>query len=616
MTPTPVSFDLETFPIASGMAAPPMVCLSYQVQGEPAQLLTHDDAIAWWGVALDKVKALEWVLVGHNVFFDLLVMAEETGTHAQVFDLLDHGGVHDTLLRERLHDIAFGIEERSYSLANCSARRLGYVPPVKASEWRLRFGELVDTPLDEWPAEAVAYSIDDAELTLKLWERQHETFHAQVDGTDLYDKTTARLPNEVRQVQHGWALHLSAAAGIITDDDAVQKYLDQVNNEAANQDALLTSLGILRPNGSKNMAKFREVVEAAYKGHPPLTETGRVSCSRDTLEQSGDPDLVQVAKFGENQASAKRWRKWLTHPVLHPHYRLLATGRYGANSPPIQQLDRAGLLRQCFRARDGNVLVSCDYDQLEVGSLAQVLNDIGLDGQLRETVNSGVDLHSWTAAQMRGESYDYVKSRVDAHDPEYKRARQLAKVANFGFPGGLASPETLVDYARGYGVDLDPDEVGELRRGWLATFPEMQAYFHAIGELVGDVGGTVEQLRSGRVRGGTRYTAACNTYFQGLAADGALAAMYEVARAQVCDPESPLYGTWTVAFIHDELLVECPREHLDLVARELRGIMVQTMRQWLPDVQIDAGATAFYQWQKADPTYNTAGELVPVEEAE
>lgn len=78
-------------------------------------------------------------------------------------------------------------------------------------------------------------------------------------------------------------------------------------------------------------------------------------------------------------------------------------------------------------------------------------------------------------------------------------------------------------------------------------------------------GSTVITL-TGRVRGCAEYTESCNTQFQGLAADGAKLALYNV---------SQIYPV--VAFVHDELVVEIPNDepelHKDNVVRMMRENM-------------------------------------------
>ena len=47
------------------------------------------------------------------------------------------------------------------------------------------------------------------------------------------------------------------------------------------------------------------------------------------------------------------------------------------------------------------------------------------------------------------------------------------------------------------------------------------------------------QFLSGRVRGGCRFTQMCNTLFQGLAADGAKKALWDITRECYLDTASP-----------------------------------------------------------------------------
>jgi hypothetical protein len=123
---------------------------------------------------------------------------------------------------------------------------------------------------------------------------------------------------------------------------------------------------------------------------------------------------------------------------------------------------------------------------------------------------------------------------------------------------------------------------------------------------------------SGRKRGRVRFTAACNSYFQGLGADATGDAIWLVGQAMYNETASPLYGTRLVNFIHDELIGEVdlattywavcslckgsgqlkeepchacqasgrglvsPRAHHAVL--ELRRLMAVAANQWLPDV--------------------------------
>jgi len=94
---------------------------------------------------------------------------------------------------------------------------------------------------------------------------------------------------------------------------------------------------------------------------------------------------------------------------------------------------------------------------------------------------------------------------------------------------------------------------------------------------------------TGRLRFGASYCARHNTLFQGLAADGAKLALYDLVRA----------GYRVVAFVHDEVVVEVP-ETADVEAekQKIKTIMVEAMRRVCPDVAIDAELVVAKCWSK------------------
>jgi hypothetical protein len=250
-----------------------------------------------------------------------------------------------------------------------------------------------------------------------------------------------------------------------------------------------------------------------------------------------------------------------------------------------------------------------------MATLAQVCLDLFGFSVMADVINAGRDLHTWFAAEhLLGISYEEGAQRLKRGDAEMKSMRQRAKVPNFGFPGGLG-PRSLMTYAKGYGVTFTLEEAKVLKRKWLEAFPEMKMYFnmmHSASES--SAGGTfvVKQVRSDRVRGGCTYTSGCNTWFQGLAADGAKAALWCLTKECYLDASSPLYGVRPWVFIHDEFILEGPEETAHLWAPRARTIMEETMREWTPDVVSRAEEAVCYWWYKgAEPIHDSTGHLLP-----
>jgi DNA polymerase I-like protein with 3'-5' exonuclease and polymerase domains len=106
---------------------------------------------------------------------------------------------------------------------------------------------------------------------------------------------------------------------------------------------------------------------------------------------------------------------------------------------------------------------------------------------------------------------------------------------------------------------------------------------------------------SGRLRASASFAARHNSLFQGLAADGAKLALWQLWRA----------GYRIVNFIHDEIMVEVSEHsNLALNAEIVRSLMIEAMRQVVPDVRIDVQYTVSDVWTKyAEPVVDDQGRV-------
>jgi site-specific DNA-methyltransferase (adenine-specific)/site-specific DNA-methyltransferase (cytosine-N4-specific) len=110
---------------------------------------------------------------------------------------------------------------------------------------------------------------------------------------------------------------------------------------------------------------------------------------------------------------------------------------------------------------------------------------------------------------------------------------------------------------------------------------------------------------TGRLRGGLDYTQTCNTPFQGLAADGAALALFELVKQ----------GYRVVAFIHDEVLVELPDEGgfvSEEKVREVEDIMRRQMESVLVgNIPVKCGAALSSCWSKKAEPIARDGKVFP-----
>jgi DNA polymerase I-like protein with 3'-5' exonuclease and polymerase domains len=306
-------------------------------------------------------------------------------------------------------------------------------------------------------------------------------------------------------------------------------------------------------------------------------------------------------------------------------------------------MPRKGGVRECFHARPGTVWSSVDYAAIEMSTLAQVqLWALGRS-TLADAINDGVDPHSLFAAGMTGQPYADFLNLVEAGDKQAKNMRQAAKAANFGFPGMMGGAKFVVakrregasvcewlhhDGACGVervrewrGRDLDAplckrciEEAEKLRSAYLTQWPEMQPYWAWVQAQMG-YAERVEQFVSKRVRGGVSGPAGANTYFQGLAADGAKRALVALTREMYLDRGSPLYGSRLMLMAHDESILEIPEERAHEAATRQAEVMVAAMKTCVPDVKVSAEPALMRVWTKDAKAKYREGRLIPFDDA-
>jgi DNA polymerase-1 len=239
------------------------------------------------------------------------------------------------------------------------------------------------------------------------------------------------------------------------------------------------------------------------------------------------------------------------------------SGRLSSNDPNLQNIptrtDLGRRVRTAFVAGKGNKLVSADYSQFEL-RLAAVLAD---DKELIDMFNNGADIHTTTAAQVYGRELEDVT----------KQMRRQAKVVNFGILYGM-SPHGLAIAA---GMTFDQakhfiERYKELRKplidytDTIREFARKEGYVETLfgrRRPMPDIHSSNFMVRQAAER------AAINMPIQGTEADLMKLAMVkvdEVLAAQHNNCKQLLQ-------IHDSILVECPAEVADRVAKLLKDTM-------------------------------------------
>ncbi len=626
-----LGFDSETELIAPGLKAPPLVCVS--VWDETASLLLHANESGEYVVDFLERQT---PFVAHNAAFDMIVQAaHEPWFLPKIFAAYEAGAIACTMVRQKLLDIANGClrgyvrrdgktTRIGYSLAETSERLLGE-RVEKADTWRLRYGELKPYPITFWPEDAKAYALNDARVALALW-RVQERFRAY-------------LVDEQRQFRASFWLTLLSAWGFHTDPRKVRELADAAGSE---QRALLEALvreGLVRaprplksgprkglltePSRDEKAARTR--MAWAWQGREaPLTDSGQVSIDEEACKESGDPVLVAYGRFSKLSkrlsTDVPMLEAGVAFPIQSRYDELKENGRTGTSDPNSQNYPReqgksrpkiGPSVRECVTPRAGYLFVAADYAQIELRTLAQVCIKLVGYSKLAEALNAGRDPHLEVGARLLGISYEEGETRKRLGDKAIKDARQNAKPINFGFPGGMGAQNWLELAKRDYDLTFSLDEARTFKEVWMQAYPEMRQYLALIGRMTEGGNAQIEQLFSGRIRGGLGYCDTANTFFSGLAADLAKAAGWEIAKACYVDMSSVLWGSRPCIFSHDEFIAESFAPKAPECAEEIARIMTVEGQRWLPDVECKAESLVMTVWSKdAESRRDASGRLV------
>lgn len=602
-----IFIDLETHLIAPGNLAPRPVCAQVGLPEGGETILPLWEPWAE-GVILELLYR-EDKIIGHNIAFDMLVLARHVpGAQQLIWNAYEEGRISDTLIRQKLIDIAKGLKRKSYSLEAVAA--LYDCAKDGNDPWRLRYSELEGIPIEDWPDDARMYA-------------QHD-----VDAVrDVYLAQGPTLPDEARQCRAAWWLQIVGAAGIWTDPARIRALEAREREEYRQDQQTLIRAGLVRPTGTRDTKAAKALMQAA--GVDRLTETGEVSLDLEACQASGDPVLMAYARYGSRQTLLKRiadlWNG-INTPINLRFDSLVSTGRTSCirgktvpeggatNGFQAQNVPRAHGMRECFRPASGEVILAIDYAGMELCTWAQVCIWVVGYSRLAEALTAGVDPHLALGAEMLWLSYDEALARRKEH--EVKDARQAAKAGNFGFPGGLGVSGFIAYSASQWGIILTPERAAGIKARWLMKWEEAQAYFQWIRTAHKWVGRgdekqrtIIRHLRSDRTRGGCTYTEACNSPFQGLAADAAKAAGF----ALVKECELGSLGGWRVwNFVHDEFLLRGPENDIDRALPIAQGLVEREAQLWLPDVKVRTEATVAGVWSKnAELIRDQQGRIIP-----
>lgn len=517
----------------------------------------------------------EWVW--HNGKFDTSFLRAKGLPRSQV--RVDH----DTLLLSYTLDEVGG----RHSLEQCIIDHLG-LPSYKdeTKDWIKAakgntFANMPRDMLRERNAKDVVYT---GLLFRKLWKRVQAKEHLHKVYTELLIPASnalatvelngmpidqAVLADSERQLEREMEPILADMRRIVGDEDFNPNSIPQLS--AALRDKF--ELKLL----STNKETLKE-----HEKNPLIAKL---------LEYRGKQKLLSTYIRAFKKYGARVHTSYLIHGTV--------TGRLSSSSPNMQNIPKEHTVRRHFKTPKGRVLVSFDYSQAELRSLAVLSGDQALINIFR----SGKDLHTAVAELVYGAEFTCESEYLldgKTENPRYTKLRRNAKTVNFGVVYGVTAP-TLA--AR---LGIPVDEAQKLINDWFKRFPRAREFMDQCrnapmdGRPLTTVFGRERRFYviTDALRHGIENEAG-NFPHQSMCSDFTLSSAVEIDKLAA---RGKLPGNaFQINIIHDDNMFEMDDDDeaiLDLV-RVVKPIMEMTPRRYgITDVTFSVDAKKGYVWSE------------------
>jgi len=500
--------------------------------------------------------------LAHNAKYDYIVLAK--------FGLTVTPLTFDTMLAEFILDPG----SRHLGLKNLAFAKLG--------EEMTHIEELIgkgkkQLSMADVAIESVApYAVADAEIPLRLMELQVKELK-RVSGEKLLDEIDLPLTPVLASME---------MEGVLLDLPFLKEMSDEMTKRLAEiEKQIFDSVG--KPFNVNSTQQLSDVLFKQLGLEPPdrgnKTASGHYSTAAGVLDLlSGKHPVVdwvlehrELSKLKSTYLDALPLAVDANTGRVHTSYSQIGavTGRLSSNNPNLQNIpirtETGRKVRNGFIASKGNVLLSVDYSQIELRIVAHMAQDEGMLAAFR----ADEDIHATTAGAIYGVPAEQVT----------KEMRRHAKAINFGLIYGMSS------FGLTRSTDLTLSEAEKFVKAYFEKFPGIKKYLDGIKKQAASQG-YVETLLGRR-----RYfpalqskqnvqmknreeREAINAPIQGTAADIMKIAMLKIPGAL----EKAKLKAKMLLQVHDELVLECPKDELEKTAKVVQETMANAYKLDIP----------------------------------
>jgi len=489
--------------------------------------------------------------VGQNMKYDFIIL-KNNGIEIE--------SVEDTMLLSYTLDAGNNRHNMdTLSEIHLRHKTISYKELVGTGKKQLNFS---DINLDE----ATKYAAEDADVTLRLYNL-------------LLDRVNDEKLNKIYEIFEKPMIKLLAKLetnGIKIDD----KYLKKLSKKF--EERLKTiEKKIYKISGKEfNIGSPKQLGEIIYNdlkiAKLKKTKKGSLATNAKILEDlalTGHkfPNLIlewrQVSKLKSTYTDALQEHISKKTKRVHTSFLLAATntGRLASSDPNLQNIPIKTLdgkeIRKAFIAEKNNILISADYNQIEM----RILADMADVKELKKAFRNNQDIHTLTASQVFNVPINKVNEEF----------RRKAKAINFGIIYGITQ------YGLAKQISVSNQEALDFINSYFKKFPEIKDYMNSTINTcrkqgyVSNIFGRRIHLRGINDKNFSvrsfQERAAINAPIQGSAADIIRLAMIKIDKILEQDKTN---NTKMLLQIHDELIFECLKKDEVQIKKMIKEAMI------------------------------------------
>ena len=517
--------------------------------------LAHKEKSLKKETVLKKIKSLledpSIKKVGQNIKFDFIVLKQNG---------IEINSIEDTMLI-------------SYTLdAGTNRHNMDTLSEIHLGHKTISFKELVGTGKNKLNFseielnKATEYAAEDADVTLRLYENLKERLDEEKLNKiyECFEKPMVKLLSKLE------------FNGIKVDANHLKKLSSRFEKKLKNieKDIYVLAGREFNIGSPKQLGEiiYNELKIAKLK----KTKKGSLATNANVLEDLAStghkfPNLIlewrQISKLKNTYSDALQEHISSKTKRVHTSFLLAATntGRLASSDPNLQNIpiktEDGKEIRKAFIADKGNILISADYNQIEM----RILADMADVKELKKAFKNEEDIHSLTASQVFNIPIDKVNEDL----------RRKAKAINFGIIYGITQ------YGLAKQISVSNHEALDFINAYFKKFPEIKDYMNSTIKscrtkgYVNNIFGRRIHLRGINDKNFSvrsfQERAAINAPIQGSAADIIRLAMIKLDEITENDKK---FKAKMLLQIHDELIFECSKNDKTYVQKTIKDAMI------------------------------------------